>query len=106
VSDNLLERFQSDRSEYFSPPICEILREYEAWRVEASNDLVGEMEKALEPFAAFIDAYERKPVKWDDEFISIHVGTEFEAGLRLSDLRKARATLSRMRDARKEGQAK
>lgn len=46
-SDNLLERFQSDRSEYFSPPICEILREYEVWRSEASNDLVGEMEKAL-----------------------------------------------------------
>ena len=60
--------------------------------------LVELAEAALRPFAAFIDAYERKPVKWDDEFIAIHVGTEFEATLKLSDLREARAALRAMEE--------
>lgn len=43
TSNGLVERFQRERSEYFSPPICEILGEYEAWR----SDRLEHLERAL-----------------------------------------------------------
>jgi hypothetical protein len=41
----------------------------------------------------FLDMLEAKPIKLADEFYSIHVGTEWEAEMRLSDLRKITAAL-------------
>ena len=41
----------------------------------------------------FIDQYDRKPIRTADEFYGIHAGTEWEAVLRLSDLRALRDAL-------------
>jgi hypothetical protein len=51
------------------------------------------MEDALQPFADFIEKFDEKPLRLDDEFYAIHVGTEWEARLKLSDLRKAKEVL-------------
>jgi hypothetical protein len=52
------------------------------------------VEKALESVAKFIEAYDKMPVKMHDEFYGIHTGTEWEASLRLSELRKASKALA------------
>ena len=51
--------------------------------------------EALKPLVAFITQFDRKPLgQIADEFYGIHTGTEWEASLRLSDLRKLREALS------------
>ncbi len=52
------------------------------------------LKQALEPVAKFIEAFDRKPIKMHDEFYGIHTGTEFEASLKLSDLRAIATALS------------
>lgn len=50
---------------------------------------------ALEPFAKFASQYAKCPMSGiDDEFYAIHTGSEFEASLRHSDMRKALAALA------------
>ncbi|WP_186214720.1 hypothetical protein [Burkholderia gladioli] len=51
---------------------------------------IRELEAALMPFATFSQAYDRKPLRgMHDEFYSIHAGSEFEAGVRFSDCKRA-----------------
>lgn len=51
--------------------------------------------RALRPFARFAEQWDRQPLsRIDDNFYSIHTGTEYEAELRLSDCRAARAILA------------
>lgn len=53
------------------------------------------MEKALRPFARFAEAFDGQPLKGlHDEFYVIHTNTEWEASLRMSDMRAARLALS------------
>ncbi len=60
-------------------------------KLEATNDALVE---ALEPFAAFADAFEAKPLSGlDDVIYKIHAGTEWEASIRRSDCNKARAAI-------------
>ncbi|WP_157131264.1 hypothetical protein [Burkholderia pseudomallei] len=55
---------------------------------------IRELEAALMPFATFAQAYDRKPLGgMHDEFYSIHAGTEFEAGIRFSDCKRAALAL-------------
>ncbi len=50
--------------------------------------------KACEPFIHFITQFERQPLaKSHDEFYGIHGGTQYEATLRLSDMKKLRDLL-------------
>lgn len=57
-------------------------------RVASEN---AALRAALAPFVKFIDAWDAKPInRTADEFYGIHTGTEWEASLKLSDLRKAR----------------
>jgi hypothetical protein len=53
--------------------------------------------EALEPVAAFMRAFDKKPIRLADEFYAIHSGTEWESGLRLSDMRKADSALLALR---------
>lgn len=47
--------------------------------------------EAVKPFVHFINQFDRKPLlKLDDQFYGIHNGTEFEANLKFSELRKLR----------------
>ena len=67
--------------------------ELEAVNEEATQyaTTIMEMCKALQPIADFVDAWEAKPLNGlDDAFYNIHTGTEWEASLRLSDLKKIR----------------
>jgi hypothetical protein len=51
--------------------------------------------EALGPFAKFVERFDAMPIrKQDDVLYGIHTGTEWEAEIRLSDLRKARALLA------------
>jgi hypothetical protein len=62
--------------------------------IEKLERRVRELEAALKPFADFGDAYSRKPMGgMDDEFYSIHAGTDFEAGIRFSDCVRASQVL-------------
>lgn len=55
---------------------------------------VQRLEEALRPFAFFSAQYDRQPLRGqDDSFYGLHVGTEYEAILKLSDMQKARAAL-------------
>lgn len=55
---------------------------------------IRELEAALMPFATFAEAYDRKPLRgMHDEFYSIHAGSEFEAGVRFSDCKRAALAL-------------
>jgi len=56
-----------------------------------------ELVRALEPFAYFIEQYKRQPFRnQDDVYVSIHLGSEFEAKIRLSDMEKASEALSKL----------
>lgn len=59
----------------------------------ALTSLIEENERlreALKPFAQFVERFDNKPLRTlDDELYAIHVGTEWEASIRLSDFRKA-----------------
>lgn len=58
---------------------------------------LGELVRALEPFAHFIKQYKRQPLRGqDDVYVSIHLGSEFEAQIKLSDLEKASDALSKL----------
>lgn len=51
-------------------------------------------EEALKPFARFAEQFDRMPMNGiADAFYGIHFGTEYEAELKLSDCRRARAAL-------------
>lgn len=41
---------------------------------------------ALDRLERFVRMMKEKPIRLDDEFYSIHVGTEWEAELRFSDI--------------------
>ena len=62
--------------------------------IEARDQRIAALVSALKPLAEFIRAFDAKPINLADEFYAIHAGTEWEASLRLSDLRKANATLT------------
>ena len=56
---------------------------------------------ALEPFAHFFEQFSKKPIsQLDDEFYMIHAGTEWEASLRLSDMKLAAEALADLRSGR------
>lgn len=60
-----------------------------ALALEARN---AELVEALKPILKFIKAFDAKPISGlHDEFYSIHLGTEYEGVLRLSDLRLIQA---------------
>ena len=60
-----------------------------------SQQRLAALEAALRPFAKFAEAFDAKPIaRLDDEFYAIHTGTQWEASLRLSDCRAARAALA------------
>jgi hypothetical protein len=60
--------------------------------LKAENDRLRE---ALKPFVDFIDAFDAKPLRsLDDKFYGIHSGTRWQAELRFSDFRRARAALN------------
>lgn len=59
---------------------------------------IAPLAEAIGPLIAFIDAFDAKPLSgMADDFYSIHMGTEWGASLRFSDLRNARAALSKLR---------
>jgi hypothetical protein len=60
---------------------------------DSLNNRINKLETALAPFVEFINKFDQKPIRCDDEFYAIHVGTEWEASLKLSDLRAAREAL-------------
>jgi hypothetical protein len=54
------------------------------------------MAKALEPFAHFARQYARKPMKGvDDSFYGIHAGSEYEARLSHTDMKRAARALAK-----------
>lgn len=55
---------------------------------------VRELREAAEPIVEFIDKFDAKPIRMHDEFYAIHVGTEWEARLRLSDFARLRSALA------------
>ena len=60
-----------------------------------AHQRIAVLEAALRPFAKFAEAFDAKPIaRLDDEFYAIHTGTQWEASLRLSDCRAARAALA------------
>ena len=73
----------------------------EAIPVDFSDEPVGilaaaapDMARALEPLARFVAAFDAKPIRGiDDVLYGIHGGSEHEAEIRLSDLRKAVSAL-------------
>ena len=63
-------------------------------KFEAERSGKAKLVEALRPFEAFAKAFDRKPVKGlGDDLYSIHPFSEFEASIRLSDLRRARAAI-------------
>lgn len=61
---------------------------------DEANHEIARLRAALAPFAAFAAAFDAQPLSnLVDEFYAIHTGTKWEASLRLSDCRKARAAL-------------
>lgn len=54
--------------------------------------------EALEPFAHFIEQWNKKPLGFDvDDIYSIHSGTEWEASITISNLQRALAALTNYR---------
>lgn len=88
------------------PVLCELATRYasmvdkrDGYLAEAQDILTAsgwhEMREALEPFAAFIDAFDAKPLSGiDNDLYRIHGGTEYEGVIRLSDFRKARSAIN------------
>ena len=67
--------------------------------LEQKNVRIAELEAALKPFADFAEKLDAKlaakPMRsLGDNFYGIHIGTDFEAELTLTDLRRARAALA------------
>ena len=63
-------------------------------KIELERRLASAVE-ALRPFALFAEKWDAQPLRnIDDEFYSIHTGTQWAASLRLGDCRKARTALA------------
>lgn len=63
--------------------------------LDAKDREIARLRDALKPFAFFAEQWERRPLRGiADELYGIHAGTEFEAGIRLADCRKAREALA------------
>lgn len=64
------------------------------------------MYEALEPFEAFINAFDSKPINGlDDDIYTIHAGTEWEATLTRTQMRAAREALRTARGETQEQQS-
>jgi len=60
-----------------------------------SDPVYQRLVTALEPFAKFAEKWDEKPLsRMADELYGIHVGTEWEATISLSDCRRAKAALA------------
>ena len=65
-----------------------------ATETEQLKERIRQLEAALQPFATFGEAFDRKPLSgMHDEFYSIHAGSDFEAGIRFSDCKRAALVL-------------
>ena len=74
-----------------------IIAEAKAAIAASGAEHLGELVSALEPFAYFIEQFKRQPLRGqDDIYVSIHLDSEFEAKLRLSDMEKASEALSKL----------
>jgi hypothetical protein len=65
----------------------------------------GELLRALAPFAKFAEQWARQPMRGiGDDFYTIHGGTEWEATLRLSDMRAAAEAVANAQAATRAAQ--
>jgi hypothetical protein len=71
------------------------------YRAAARIEALERCAETLRPFAKFSACWASKPLgNMDDEFYSIHTGTEWAASLRVSDMHRANAALSRLEAAK------
>lgn len=66
----------------------------------AQSAAVDALTETAAPLAFFIEQFDRQPIRTADDFYGIHTGTEYEASLRLSDLRKLAAALKALEELR------
>jgi hypothetical protein len=89
-----VERERDEHPQHEACPKCWARLQAAFRRAEKAEQRAERAETALRPFAAFADAWDRKPIRGiHDEVYAIHAGAD-RGVLRLSDCKAARAALA------------